>query len=111
MTDDFAMKFPVHSLLLKDGSGVILLRHGPALWLPIFTDADALETYVERAEIRAYRRVDLATPENLARFLEDPPSRIKPAQFDAVIVDPIAPEPGTVSLFNPPDLIASLRKK
>jgi hypothetical protein len=108
MSEDFAMRFPVRSLLLKDGSSVMLLRHGNSLWLPIFTDADSLATYIERSEIRDYREIALATAKDLAAFLEKPPGRTP--KYDAVIADPISPEPGTVSLFNPINLISSLRQ-
>ena len=72
MEDQFVMKFPVYSLLLKDASGVILLRHGQELWLPLFTDKDAAQTYLERSEINECSVIELPKPGDLAAFLRDP---------------------------------------
>lgn len=109
MAAEFAMKFPVYSLLLKDGSGVIMLRHGSDLWLPVFTDKDSVQTYLERSEINECCVIELATPSKLAEFLEKPPSRAENAGCDTVVVDPLDPGPRTFTLFKIADLLNSLR--
>ncbi len=109
MDGEFVLKFPVYGLLLKDASGVIMLKHGSDLWLPLFTDRDSVETYLARSEIKECCVIELATATKLVAFSENPPSRAGKANCDTVIMDPIDPGSRTVSLFKIADLVKSLR--
>jgi hypothetical protein len=107
--DAFALKFPVYSLLLKDLSGVILLRHGQEMWLPLFTDIEAAATFVERADdVDDCRIVELETPAKLAAFLRNPPSRAGSPDFTQVIIDPVQQEQQAVTLLEVRTLLQAL---
>jgi hypothetical protein len=113
VADEFVITFPVYALLLNDGSGVVALRHGTDIWLPLFTDNDAVQTYLERSEIGECLVRQLSTSAELADFLENPPSRVPgkpPGDCETVVIDPIDPAPRRVMLFNIPKLIQSLRR-
>lgn len=108
MDESHALTLPVYSLLLKDGTGVVFLRHGSDLWLPLFTGRECVQTYLERSGIKECQIIELPTAERLRDFLRTPPSRAGHTKVDSVVVDPIDPAARTVSLFNVEKLIASL---
>lgn len=109
MADEpFILTFPVYALLLKDGTGTIFLRHGTDLWLPLFTDSDAVKTYLERSDIKECIIQELSTPASLGSFLRNPPSRSGRNSIGKVIIDPIDPGPRTVTLFTVQQLLASI---
>lgn len=98
MEEQFVLTFPVYVLLLKDGTGTILLRYGTDIWLPLFTDRDAVQTYLERSEIEECFVQELQTPPDLAAFLRNPPGRSGTSEVSWVVIDPIDPGPRTVTL-------------
>lgn len=55
MNDEFLLSLPAYTLLLKDSTGALLLRHGQDMWLPLFTDEDAVRTFVERSGLAVQR--------------------------------------------------------
>jgi hypothetical protein len=109
MDDPFLMTFPVYSLLLKDGSGVVMLQGGPNRWLPLFTDRDSLHTYLERSGIGEVAVVDILTAKELIAFLENRPSRSGKPDCRTAIIDPITNQPGTRTLLAFDGIIASLK--
>jgi hypothetical protein len=106
--EQFILTFPMYTLLLKDGTGTILLRHGQDIWLPLFTDSDAIRTYLERSKIKESVIQELATPASLGAFLRNPPSRSGRKDVVWVVIDPLDPGPRTVTLFTVQQLLASL---
>ena len=106
--DQFVLTFPMYALLLKDGTGTILLRTGADIWLPLFTDSDAVQTYLERSEIKECIIQELSTPASLGAFLRDRPSRAGRNDVGWVVIDPIDPSPRTVTLFTVQQLLDSL---
>jgi hypothetical protein len=109
MADErFVLTFPMYTLLFKDGTGTILLRHGSDIWLPLFTDSDAVQTYLERSEIKECIVQELPTPASLGMFLRNPPSRSGRSDVGWVVIDPVDPSPRTVTLFTVQQLLASL---
>jgi hypothetical protein len=105
----FAMKFPVYGLLFRDLSGVILLRHGEEMWLPLFTDIESATTFVERTDdVGDCRLVELETPAKLAAFLRNPPARARTPDFAHVIVDPVQQEQKGVTLLEVGTLLEAL---
>jgi hypothetical protein len=103
------MKFPFFSVLLKDGTGVIFIRHGSDLWLPLFTDHDSVHTYLERSGIKECQVIELPSSTRLADFLKNPPSRAGGSKVDTVVVDPLDPSPRAVTLFAVEKLLAALK--
>jgi len=110
MEGQFILTFPMFALLLKDGTGTIMLRHGPDIWLPLFTDRDSALTYLERSEIRECLVQELPNPADLSAFLRNPPSRAGNNKVEYVVMDPIGPELKTVTVFKVDQLLASLPK-
>jgi hypothetical protein len=104
----FIMTFPAYSLLLKDGSGAILLQNRAEIWLPIFTDRDSVQTYVERSEIKDCLVVEIPDAVAFKRFLLNPPSRAGKTMPKAIIIDPIDPRPRSVTLFDVQHLLSQL---
>jgi hypothetical protein len=108
MEEQFVLKLPVYALLLKDGTGTVFLRHGTNVWLPLFSDRDAVQTYLERSEIEECLVQELRSPADLAVFLRNPPSRSGTNKIGTVIIDPIDPGPRTVTLLTVDQILASL---
>jgi hypothetical protein len=108
MEEQFVLTFPMYALLLKDGTGTILLRHGTDIWLPLFTDRDAVQTYLERSEIKECLVLELRTTADLRAFLHNPPSRSGTNAVGWVIIDPIDTSPRTVTLLTVHQILASL---
>jgi hypothetical protein len=91
-THEFVITFPVYVLLLKDGSGAIMHRNmkNGAIYLVVFTDADAAQSFLERSEIKECLVQKLPTRKELAEFLRQPPSRTGgPTPFNGVLFDPL----------------------
>ncbi len=112
MADGFALKFPVFALLFKDSSGVVKLRHGEDIFLPIFSDDDSVQTYLERSEVKECVVQKINTAAALADFLETPPTRgpnPKDSYCDRVIIDPLDPGPRQYTIFDTEQLIRSLQ--
>jgi hypothetical protein len=109
MEEQFILTFPVYALLLKDGTGTILLRHGTDdIWLPLFTDRDAVQTYLERSEIKECLVRELRTTADLGDFLRNPPSRSRTNNVGWVIIDPIDNSQRAVTLLTVHQILGSL---
>jgi len=108
MDDSFLLTFPMYALLLKDGTGTIFFRHGENILLPLFTDKDAVQTFLERSEIQECLVQELQTAANLGAFLRNPPSRSGNNDVCHVIFDPLDPGPREVNAFTFNQVLASL---
>lgn len=108
MEEQFLLTFPVYALLFKDGTGTILLRHGTEIWLPLFTDHDAVQTYLERSQIDECLVREIRTTAELGVFLRNPPCRSGTYKVGWVIIDPIDPGPRIVTLLTVNQILASL---
>ena len=108
MDEQFVLTFPTYALLLKDGTGTVFLQNGEDIWLPLFTDDDAVRTYLERSEIKECIVLELSTPTLLGSFLRNPPSRSGLSDVRWVIIDPVESGQRNVTLFTLQQLLASL---
>jgi hypothetical protein len=108
MEEQFILTFPMYSLLLKDGTGIMYLRHDKEIWLPLFTDQAAVETYLERSDIKESIVQELPSPASLGAFLRNPPSRSGRNDVTWVVIDPVDPGPRTVTLLTVQQLLVSL---
>jgi len=97
--DRFILTFPMYALLFKDGTGTILLRDGQNMFIPLFTDSDSAQTYLERSEIKECLVQVLADAKALAAFLKNPPSRTGKNSVERVLIDPLHPEPHRITMF------------
>lgn len=105
MDDGFVITFPVFSLLPKEKPGPQLLTAIGKLFIPLFTDADAVRTFLDRSTFHECRVAVLATVPALVEFLKG--SRCPSA---IVMVDPMDPGPGWRRLFDRQALIAELTR-
>ena len=88
--DEFVITFPVFIPLLKDGSGVVMLQNHDTgmISLPVFTDEDAVTTYLSRKEGMADCQILVAKcAKDFAHLLRNPRSRSKDTKIDWVIFD------------------------
>jgi len=108
MEEQFVLTFPIYALLFKDGTGTVFLRHNTDIWLPLFTDSGAVQTYLERSEINECIVQELSTTASLGAFLRNPPSRSGRNDVGLVVIDPIDPGPRTATLFTMQQLLVSL---
>lgn len=106
MVDGFVWTFPVYSLLPKAKPGPLLLTAAGKLFIPLFTDADAVRTYLDRSTFHECRVAVLMNVRALVEFLKA--SRCPSA---IVMVDPIDPSPGWRQLFDRRVLIAELERR
>ena len=87
---DLKLTPPWFAILLRDATGVVLLRGAGQLWLPLFTDKSKAREFLVTpglAECLIYRLDD---HEQLAAFLHAPPSRSPSGSqyYDLVVIDP-----------------------
>jgi hypothetical protein len=106
--DEFLLMFPVFALLFKDGTGIILLDDGVEKFLPLFTDSDGVQTYLERSGIEECAVMSISSPAALSAFLQNPPSRGGKLDVERVMIDPIDSSPRTVTVFPIRQILASL---
>lgn len=106
MADGFVWTFPVFSLLPKAKPGPQLLTAVGKWFIPLFTDADAVRTFLERSTFHECRVAVLMNVPALVEFLKGSqrPSAI-------VMVDPLDPGPGWRQLFDRQALIADLERR
>jgi hypothetical protein len=108
MNHGFVFMFPVFTLLPMDRPGPLRLTAGRELFVPVFTDADAVRTFLERSPITECRVLALADGAALAEFLRSPLLRTARCGPEKVLVDPKDPGPGWMRVFDRRTLIAAL---
>jgi hypothetical protein len=100
---------PLYTFMLKDGSGAVFLRAGPDLFLPIFTSIENALLYAERDGMECLL-VELATRDNVASYIESPPSRApeKKVAF-RLMVDPIDSDTGEYLVYERRQILGAIR--
>jgi hypothetical protein len=95
---------PLHTLLMKDASGPIVLRHGQGdLWVVVFTSLEYATDFAKRAKFDACVFQTLATIDDVKRYVTSRPNRSgkSPPPF-LIVLDPIDMEAGSqFRLFKP----------
>ncbi len=96
---------PLYTLLMKDASGPIFLRPQGQndLWVVVFTSLEYATDFAKRAKFDACVFQELATIEDVKRYITSPPNRSgkSPPPF-VIVVDPIDMEAGSeFRLFTP----------
>jgi hypothetical protein len=90
MEKPYQLTFPMFGLLLKDGTGTILLRRGQDLIIPLFTEDTNVLTYASKGQLGECIACELPAPDDVAAFIRNPPRRTAGAlPVNAIILDPV----------------------
>ena len=111
MEQEFVLNLPMFALLFPDRTGTIFVQHGEDILLPLFTDRDAVVTFLDRSDIKNCWVKEMATPAELGAFLRDPPSRSPRGgrgDADRVVIDLIDDNPRRVTVLTVAQLLASV---
>jgi hypothetical protein len=113
MPESFVFTFPVYSMLVPDGSGVLYLGSGQLglSFLPLFTDLDGVRTYLERSPTFEAMIIELKTKQDLLQFLKSPPTRLEKSKAEIIIIDPIQAEIARLNLWRIEHIITSLESE
>lgn len=103
------LSLPLYTLWFKDCTGTVLYRASETeSLLMLFTDKDAVDVFVEKANIRECNIVSLASREELEDFLQNYPTRSGARNHEYVVIDPIDLQPRTLTLFSIAQLLQSI---
>ena len=108
MEVDFLLTYPLYALALKDGTGTISLEAGARRFLPLFTDVDAVESYLDEAAIEDCDIEVLETAPLLRDFLANLATPADGIGIEWVVLDPLADGSGVFTLVTLEQILRTL---
>ena len=104
----FHIRPPFYTFSLRDNSGAVFLKHGPAMFMPLFSTLENATAYKKNENLNC-NIAELAHLQDLRGWISDPPSRAPGTDTDfQIIVDPVDAQPQNVTLFLRQDFLDAI---